>query len=518
MQNAGLRSGTPSEPSARPHIFISLMDDLGFNDVGWRNPAIRTPFIDGLIRSKQERTIELMRHYTFPVCSPTRSSLLTGRLPSHVSQVNPRVVRCSKCAKLSASPRTPPEVGGVDVRMQLLPELLRKAGYRTAHFGKWHLGSMQPGSLPTRRGFDTALSMLGGFASHNEHTHTDCSHPAINKSRFVDLWADEQLVHPRTYEATHSCPLFAGKAVAHIEAHDAAAPLFLFLAWTEAHGPYDAPPSAFLGESNESRSLSSDVRNYRGMISCCDAGTANISAALKRKGMWNTTLMLWASDNGAVARGGETTGSNHPFRGGKGQMFEGGVRTVAFLAGGAVPRGAPRRFEHPMHVCDWFATFAHVAGVDAKVMAHAGKPKGDSSERIPMKIDSINAWPALTSEAPSSPRSEVLLGTSKVACWHAALISGNLKVVHKPSWDEDDPGCLGKADVEARFLLFNLTSDPAEEHDLAVTSAAWATVRDEMVARLTELAQDEFQSSDVEELDATAPECKPAGFEPGSYS
>ena len=120
-------------------------------------------------------------------------------------------------------------------------------------------------------------------------------------------------------------------------------PLFLFLAWTEAHGPYDAPPSAFLDESNASRHLSSEVRNYRGMISCCDAGTANISAALKRKGMWDATLMLWASDNGAVTQGGEATGSNHPFRGGKGQMFEGGVRTVAFLAGGAVPHGAPRR-------------------------------------------------------------------------------------------------------------------------------------------------------------------------------
>merc|ERR1712185_503269 len=121
-----------------------------------------------------------------------------------------------------------------------------------------------------------------------------------------------------------------------------------------------------------------------------------------------------------------------------------------------------------------------------------------------MELDSIDAWAALSSEAPSSPRTEVLLGTSKVACWHAALISGDLKVVHKPQWDEDDPGCLRKAGVATRFLLFNLTSDPAEADDLAATSAAWSTVRDELVARLAELAQDEFQSSDVAEPDATS--------------
>ena len=112
-----------------------------------------------------------------------------------------------------------------------------------------------------------------------------------------------------------------------------------------------------------------------------------------------------------------------------------------------------------------------------------------------------HAGAAATSSGPPPASAASRLRT---ACWHAALISGDLKVVHKPQWDEDDPGCLRKAGVATRFLLFNLTSDPAEADDLAATSAAWSTVRDELVARLAELAQDEFQSSDVAEPDATS--------------
>ena len=69
--------------TSRPHLIVSLIDDVGYNDVGWRNPDVHTPFIDSLLRSQETQTVELLRHYTFAVCSPTRASMLTGRLPSH---------------------------------------------------------------------------------------------------------------------------------------------------------------------------------------------------------------------------------------------------------------------------------------------------------------------------------------------------------------------------------------------------------------------------------------------------
>ena len=74
--------------ATRPNLIITLVDDVGYNDVGWRNSDVKTPFLDSLLRNESEPTVELMRHYAFCVCSPTRASLLTGRLPAHVSQVN----------------------------------------------------------------------------------------------------------------------------------------------------------------------------------------------------------------------------------------------------------------------------------------------------------------------------------------------------------------------------------------------------------------------------------------------
>ena len=74
--------------ATRPHLIVTLVDDVGYNDVGWRNGDVKTPFLDSLLRSQSEPTVELLRHYAFSVCSPTRASLLTGRLPAHVNQMN----------------------------------------------------------------------------------------------------------------------------------------------------------------------------------------------------------------------------------------------------------------------------------------------------------------------------------------------------------------------------------------------------------------------------------------------
>eukprot|EP00964_Phaeocystis_antarctica_P083581 scaffold52577_cov64-Phaeocystis_antarctica.AAC.2 len=109
--------------ATRPNLIITLVDDVGYNDVGWRNSDVKTPFLDSLLRNESEPTVELMRHYAFCVCSPTRASLLTGRLPAHVSQVN-----------LGAEfPATDELVGGMDMRMRTLPQLLGEVGYSTAH-------------------------------------------------------------------------------------------------------------------------------------------------------------------------------------------------------------------------------------------------------------------------------------------------------------------------------------------------------------------------------------------------
>lgn len=123
----------PPDPHApRPHIVLWVVDDQGWANVGFHNPGnVHSPVTDGLANSG----IVLDRHYTYRWCAPTRSALMTGRLPYHVLQTT----------------------NHVDRGFTMLPAKLRQVGYRTAQFGKWHLGNLAPWMTPVGRGFDTSL-------------------------------------------------------------------------------------------------------------------------------------------------------------------------------------------------------------------------------------------------------------------------------------------------------------------------------------------------------------------------
>merc|ERR1719277_190938 len=98
-----------------------------------------------------------------------------------------------------------------------------------------------------------------------------------------------------------------------------------------------------------------------GMVKCVDIATKNVTQALKQKGMWADTFFLWSSDNGAPQY---KNGNNHPFRGGKGTFFEGGVRVASFVAGGAVKLPPGSHVDAMIHFADWYATFCAMAGID----------------------------------------------------------------------------------------------------------------------------------------------------------
>ena len=132
-------------------IVLALADDYGFNNVGYPhgptsvgNPEIRTPTLDRLAMEG----VHLERHYVYKVCSPTRSALLSGRLPLHVNQNNEANDIESR--------------SGIDIRMTLLPAKLKQAGYATAMTGKGHLGARTPANLMINRGFDRHFGFLKG--------------------------------------------------------------------------------------------------------------------------------------------------------------------------------------------------------------------------------------------------------------------------------------------------------------------------------------------------------------------
>ena len=282
---------------------------------------------------------------------------------------------------------------------------------------------MEAAYTPVGRGFNASLARLEGGG--NQWTHAcnaaklPCGSPDApigggvdhfdNKGRANwDLWEASSdssfpgaprtdLVGRRRDEAVYSGHLFTAYAVEKILAHEAGVPLFLFLALMESHSPID-PPAKYMEHAGVGLDWDQE-RRYHGALAVLDAAAANVTGALRAKGMWEATLLLWLSDNGAgPPRKSTAGGSNHPLRGAKHSLWEGGMRVPALLAGGFLPVAARGRSLHGLvDIADVFATFSHVAGLGP----HA-PPGGISSS------DSISMWPYIAGEVAVSPRSEVL--------------------------------------------------------------------------------------------------------------
>lgn len=201
-----------------PHIIFLLVDDLGYHNTALTNPTVNSPNIVELLATSAR---QLLRHYSYKVCSPSRSSLLSGRMPIHVNELNAPFVNSS--------------LGGVDTRMTLLPEKLKDAGYQTAAFGKWHLGAHQVANLPSQRGFDYHFGFLGGGEDHN----TQHSYEAFDS---IDLWGGSNDSPNKERNGTNSCLLYGGDAVDHINNRvDPSQPQFMYLALQNCHAAYVAP-------------------------------------------------------------------------------------------------------------------------------------------------------------------------------------------------------------------------------------------------------------------------------------
>jgi len=329
---------------SQPHLIILLVDDLGHHNTELTNEEAFTPAITELVSTSGRR---LNRHYSYKYCSPSRSSLLSGRYPIHVNEINPSNVNST---------------GGVDLRMTMLPKKLKEANYTTAMVGKWHLGARQTSNLPTRRGFDYFFGFLGGGEDHD----TQISYEAFNS---VDLWGGEKGEGPSDRNGTNSCLLYGNDANEFIKNHDAdATPLFMFISLQNCHSPYTSTEAFMDLNSNitdyPQDKPSMDRRAMQAMMTCADEVTKNVTNTLHEKGMFDDTLMLWSSDNGGPSY---WAANNHPFRGTKGSGFEGGVRVISFIAGGKNVLDESlvgQDVDEKIMFADWYSTFCSLAGVD----------------------------------------------------------------------------------------------------------------------------------------------------------
>ena len=422
-------------PPVKPNIVFVLVDDWGFAEVGFRNPKLKTPNFDELAKTG----LLLNRHYVYRYCSPSRASLLTGRWPHHAHQFNllPQSVLL-----------------GTNINMTMLPAKLKQASYSTHMVGKWHQGFYDPAFLPVNRGFDTSSGFLYGAEDHMTEV-TGCA---------VDYWKNKA---PDPRNGSYDSYTYRDDLTDIIQKHDTSKPFFLYLPLHNVHGPFEAPQEWI--DLYPEGSTCKFRRTYQAMVSVADNVTGLVVRMLKERKMWDNTLMVVSADNG----GAPCAGNNYPLKGSKMTMFEGGVRSLAFANGGALPdsmRG--KTSEGFIHIADWYPTFCKMAGVD---------PSDSGPGKFP--VDGFDIWPIISGENATTQHEEIVLGYNYSYYAHStptgAIIVGEYKLIS----GTQDHGCdnlmftsldypctQGKKGNDCDpYCLYNIIEDPGEKQDLSKT-------------------------------------------------
>ncbi|MBN2136926.1 MAG: sulfatase-like hydrolase/transferase [Sedimentisphaerales bacterium] len=295
-------SGKSPAPDSKPNILMILVDDLGYGDLSCCGAAdMQTPNIDKLFASG----IRLDNFYaSCPVCSPTRAALLTGRYPDLVGV--PGVIRTHIANNW----------GYLDPRAVMLPRLLKKTGYHTAIVGKWHLGLASP-NTPNERGFDHFAGCLGDmmddYYTHRRH--------AINYMRL-----EEKEIDPEG----HATDLFTQWSIDYITARaQSKKPFFLYLAYNAPHTPIQPPEDWLAKVEKRQPGITEKRAKLVALIEHLDDGIGKVLAALRQTAQGDNTLVIFTSDNGGQLGVGANNG---PLRGGKQDMYEGGLRVPACAA------------------------------------------------------------------------------------------------------------------------------------------------------------------------------------------
>jgi len=392
----GLVSGAP--PSGKPNIVLIVSDDHGYADIGLQGCTdVPTPNIDSIGRNG----VRFGNGYvSCPVCSPTRAGLATGRYQQRFGhEFNP------------GPPSAENHDFGLSLHEVTLAERLKKAGYATGMFGKWHLGFL-PQFHPMKRGFDEFFGFLGGM-----HSYLD---PQGDREGAV--LRGTQAVNEKDFYTTDA---FTREAVSFIERHKSQ-PFFLYLPYNGVHLPLEAPErylARFPKIGDEKR------RTFAAMLSALDDGVGRVLATLRKNGLEENTLLFFISDNGGPPA---NTSRNHPFGGFKGQVLEGGIH-VPFLMQwrGRLPAG--KVYDAPVISLDIHPT---------ALAAATGVLPPDA------KFDGVDLLPFLTGKKKGLPHDRLFWRFGE----QSAVRMGDWKLLR-----------MGDEPPE----LYNLPKDPGEKNDLA---------------------------------------------------
>lgn len=439
-------------PKQKVNVVLIVADDLGRADTTmYPEGTVSTPGLDALA----EQGVRYGAGYvTASLCSPSRAGLLTGRYQNrfgHEVQPHDRYARngfefffarlfmqTEDWRLLTFKAPDPEDVDkqGVPKSELLLPELLKRAGYATGMFGKWHLG-WNADVQPHRRGFDEYLGFSEAYSLYawppeqpgivNQHLpeFSDRFIWERGRSGISSLVHNGQVIEEKRYLTDR----FVDDAIAFIDQHRRE-PFFVYLPLQNPHTPFQvkqADYDAFPDEKDPIR------RTYLALIRSLDTSVARVVKALDERGLSEDTLVIFISDNGGALYTHAT--KNTPFQGGKFTLFEGGVRVpFAMRWPGHIPAGV--KYEEPVSALDVVATVASAVGLPLP------------EDRV---YDGVDLLPFVRGEKTGAPH-EALFWR---ADYTSAIRKGPLKLIRDR-----------QSNVTA---LFDLASDPGETKDLSAS-------------------------------------------------
>lgn len=384
------------EAAERPNVILVMADDQGWGQTGYyKHPILKTPNLDAMAANG----LRFDRFYAAgPVCSPTRASVLTGRTHNRTGVL-------SHGYALHLQERT-------------IAQAMRKAGYATGHFGKWHLNGIRGPGVPVlaadpyhpgRFGFDHWLTVTNFFDRN----------PVMSRmGKFEEFKGD-------------SSDIVVAEALKFIEQNKKAGKPFLSVIW------YGSPHSPWVaGEKDQIKGESPRSAHHHGELVAMDRSIGTLRSGLKRMGLDRNTLVWFCSDNGGLKGVGHDSVGG--LRGNKGSIWEGGLRVPGILEWPAKVK--PRVTSYPASTMDIFPTLVDLLGLPKNSMLGL--------------VDGISLKPLLAGEIGKRSKPIPFRYRNK-----AALIDNNLKIVTQR---------VGSGN----YLLFDLKADKTESKDLYATRPA----------------------------------------------
>jgi len=424
---AGEKSGNEKEQT-QPNIIFILADDLGYGDLGsYGQTRIQTPNLDKMNQDGMRFT----QHYSgSTVCAPSRCVLMTGLHTGH--------------AKIRGNADVPLDETDITVAT-----LLKNAGYKTGVIGKWGLGDSGSSGVPGKQGFDHFFGYLNQIRAHNFYPdylwRNTTKVPLDNEVIIAEEGYAKGIGQASTNKNEYSHDLFTAEALEFVET-SSENPFFLYLAYTIPHANNEhwlinehgmEVPDYGIYENED---WPEEQKGLAAMITRMDSDIGKLRQKLEDLGIDENTLIIFTSDNGPHAEGGNDPDffdSNGILRGTKRDLYEGGVR-VPLIAYWPENIKAGQKSDHISAFWDFLPTACHIAGIDT-----------------PENIDGISYLPELLGQE-QTPHDNLY--------WEFTE-QGGKQAMRKDDWK------LVKLDIfnpeKTRVELYNLADDPSEQNDIA---------------------------------------------------